>query len=228
MEGQHGEYSGNKGRAVAMFAEMMEDAYTSCAMTPLPEPEPSYPLDDSEGDPTIPLAHLPVSSFLVPNPTLHHDYFAECDPDKFLMAFVSNSIEDFKSTAFLSLGGCFNSALDSGGTDHIICHHKVFQHYNTSKAVSIRTANSGSLEALAGGDVSFCVLYHDCHGQVQQILFMLQNCLHVPDAPVSLISVGALNEQGLVVTFNPGASMELSLPLDDPDLTGFTFHATVI
>jgi len=224
MEGRRGEYRGNKGKAVAMFAEMIEDAYNSCVTTPPPEPEPLYPLVDSEEDPNVPT----VSSFLAPNPTIRRDYFAERDPDKFPMAFVSNSIEDFKSAAFLSLGGRFNSALDSGCTDHIIRHRKVFQHYDTSKAVSIGTANSGSLEALAGGDVSFRVPYHDRHGQVQQILFTLRNCLHAPDAPVNLISVGALNEQGLAVTFNPGASTELSLPLDDPDLPGFTFHATVI
>jgi hypothetical protein len=88
--------------------------------------------------------------------------------------------------------------------------------------------NSGLLEALAGGDMSFCIPYHDQHGQVQQILFTLRNCLYAPDAPVNLISVGALNEQDLVVTFNPGTSMELSLPPDDLDLPGFTFHATVI
>jgi hypothetical protein len=159
MEGRRGEYRGNKGKAVAMFAEMMEDAYNSCVTTPPPEPEPSYPLVDSEEDPNVPT----VSSFLAPNPTIRRDYFAERDPDKFPMAFVSNSIEDFKSAAFLSLGGRFNSALDSGCTDHIIRHRKVFQHYDTSKAVSIGTANSGSLEALAGGDVSFRVPYHDRH-----------------------------------------------------------------
>jgi len=154
MEGQRGEYHGNKGKAVAMFAEMMEDAYNSCATTPPLEPEPSYPLVDSGEDPNVPLAHLTVSSFLAPNPTIHHDYFAERDPDKFPMAFVSNSVEDFRSTAFLSLGDRFNSALDSGCTDHIIRRHDIFQHYDTSKAVSIGTANSGLLEALAGGDVS--------------------------------------------------------------------------
>jgi len=116
-----------------MFAEIMEDAYNSCATMPPPEPEPSYLLVDSEEDPNVPSTHLPVSSFLVPNPTLRRDYFAERDPNKFPMAFVSNSIEDFKSTAFLSLGGHFNLALDSGCTDHIIRHHKVFQHYDTSK-----------------------------------------------------------------------------------------------
>jgi len=227
MEGQRGEYRGNKGKAVAMFVEMMEDAYNSCATTPPLEPEPSYPLVDSKEDPNIPLAHLTVSSFLAPNPTIRRNYFAERDPDKFPMAFVSNSVEDFRSTAFLSLGDRFNSALDSGCTDHIIRRHDVFQHYDTSKAVSIGTANSGSLEALAGGDMSFRVPYHNWHGQVQQILFMLRNCLHAPNAPVNLISVGALNEQGLVVTFNPGSSTVLSLLPDDPDLPGFTFHATV-
>ena len=30
-----------------------------------------------------------------------------------------------------------------------------------------------------------------------------------------------------MVTFNPGSSTALSLPPDDPDLPGFTFHATV-
>ena len=58
-------------------------------------------------------------------------------------------------------------------------------------------------------------------------MFMLRGCLYALDAPINLISIGALNENGLMVTFNPGASTHLSLPIDDPDLPGFTFHAMV-
>ena len=98
---------------------------------------------------------------------------------------------------------------------------------STAKAVSIGTANLGSLAALGGGDGSFRVPYIDHLGKPRNVMFTLQGCLYAPDAPINLLSIGALNENGLTVTFNPGALTDLSLPIDDPDLPGFTFHATV-
>lgn len=64
-------------------------------------------------------------------------------------------------------------------------------------------------------------------GKPRNVIFTLRGCLYAPDAPINLIYIGALNENGLTVTFNLGASTDLSLPIDDPDLPGFTFHAMV-
>ena len=57
--------------------------------------------------------------------------------------------------------------------------------YDMSGAVEIGTANCGSLLAKASGDVSFHVPYED-----RFVIFTLQ----APDAPINLLSVGALNE----------------------------------
>jgi len=94
--------------------------------------------------------------------------------------------------------------------------------------VLIGTVNSGSLEALAGGNISFWVPYCNTLGQMGHLLFTLRGCLYAPDAPINLISVGTLTEHGLKVIFHPGGTTDLSLPPDDLDLPGFTFSATVI
>jgi len=183
MGGRRGEYRGNKWKAVAMFAEMIEDAYNSCA-TPPPIDTP-VPLDSLDDDPIVPSTQMAVSSFIAINPTLHRDIYALRDPGERPMAFMNHGFADFTSSAFLSLGGRYNSALDSGCTDHIIRQRKFFQNYDTSRAVSIGTANSGSLAALASGDVSFRVPYRDRDGRSHHILFTLRNCLHAPDAPIN-------------------------------------------
>jgi len=225
MEGQWSEYRGNKSKVITMFAEMIKEAFTS-SVSP-PPPELADPGDTYVDELISPSAHLSVATSVAPNPDVHRDAYYLHDRKESPMAFVSINIKDFESVAFISLGRCYNSALDSGCTDHIIRHRKFFQHFDASKAVSIGTANSGSLAALGGGDVSFRVPCVDRLGEPQNVVFTLRGCLYAPDAPINLISIGALNENGLKVTFNPGASTDLSLPIDDPDLPGFTFHATV-
>ncbi|KAF8804652.1 hypothetical protein BYT27DRAFT_7259129 [Phlegmacium glaucopus] len=187
----------NKGQTLAMLAAMIEDAFLSCDTPPSPpDPiSPMDPLDTLDDAPVIPLAHLSVAPFVALNPTLHCDVYILREPPKCPLVFVSHSIADFTSVAFLSLGGHFNSALDSGCIDHIIRDHALFWHYDTSKAVAIGTANSGSLAALGGGDVSFRIPFPDGTGQAQYILFTLCNCLHAPDAPINLISIGAIVHQ---------------------------------
>jgi hypothetical protein len=60
------------------------------------------------------------------------------------------------------------------------------------------------------------------------VLFTLWHCLHAPDAPINLISVGALNEDSLTVAFVPGGPTTISYPLSDSVLPGFAFTASVI
>jgi hypothetical protein len=69
------------------------------------------------------------------------------------LAFAGVSGVDM--TAFLFLGGQFNSCLDLGCTDHIITDRKPFYTYDTSGAVNIGTANCGLLSVIATGDVVF-------------------------------------------------------------------------
>jgi hypothetical protein len=114
--------------------------------------------------------------------------------------------------------------LDSGCTDHIITDQQLFQTYDESGAVDIGTANCGLLSAKASGNVSFHVPYED-----RFFVFTLCGCLHAPDAPLNLLSVGALNECGMTITFNTfGAPTTLSYPLTDPELPGFSMTAQVI
>ena len=58
------------------------------------------------------------------------------------------------------------------------------------------------------------------------ILWTLKNCLHAPTVPINLISVGALQEHHLSVTFSYQKTT-VSFPTDHPDLAGLSFDATV-
>ena len=62
--------------------------------------------------------------------------------------------------------------------------------HREDQAVPVKTANCGILKTLACGDVKFHVPF----GQ-QQIILTLRDCLHAPDAPLNLLSVGAMQEK---------------------------------
>ena len=120
MKGQQSEYHGNKSKVIAMFAKMIEEAFTSSA-SPLPPMLPD-PGDTYVDELISPSAHLSIATSVVPNPDVHCDAYYLHDRKESLMAFVSTDVKDFKSVAFISLGKCYNSALNSGCTDHIIHH----------------------------------------------------------------------------------------------------------
>lgn len=84
------------------------------------------------------------------------------------------------------------------------------------------TANCGSLDALGTGDVKFQYPFGD-----QYVVFTLRGCLHAPTAPINLLSVGVLVEQGMSCLFSPGGIMKVFYPPDHPKLPDFTFSATV-
>ena len=107
-------------------------------------------------------------------------------------------------------------------TDHIIRDRHLFQTYDITGAVDIGTANCGSLSAKGSGDVFFHVPHAD-----KFVVFNMRGCLHAPDAPINLISVGALTENRLSITFCPDASTRISYSMSEPDLPGFSFYASV-
>ena len=82
--------------------------------------------------------------------------------------------------------------------------------------------NCGSLQALGTGDVSF----HSPYGE-HTVLFTLCGCLHAPDAPINLLSVGSLVEHSMSALFTPRGLTTVSFPPDHPNLPAFSFSASV-
>ena len=229
MEGRQAEFKRDRTKVMAMLLADLDESLASDDIASLSSPDAptldSLPLDTLDDHILVPhMANLSISStVLSQNDNLSRDLYIMRDSTKSSPYVLTNSVE-FDHTAYLSLGGRFNSCLDSGCTDHIITDRRLFQTYDTSGAVEIGTANCGSLSAKASGDVSFRVPYRD-----RFVTFTLRSCLHAPDAPINLLSVGALNERGMTVTFNTlGAPTILSYPPSDPILPGFSLSAEVI
>lgn len=87
--------------------------------------------------------------------------------------------------------------LNSGTSSHLIKNCEFFWMYDPSQARSVKMANHGVLNTMAGSDCMACVL----HGNVATHL-KLCNCLHAPDAFINLLSVGRLVSKGFACTFD--------------------------
>ena len=124
--------------------------------------------------------------------------------------------------AFASLHERFNTALDSTCTNQIIRDRNLFQTYDVSGAVPVKTANCGFLTTLAIGDVKFCIVIKGT-----PIIWTLKSCLHAPDVPINLISVGALQEHHMSVTF-AFQKTTIAFPNTHSTLAGLSFEAEVI
>ena len=85
----------------------------------------------------------------------------------------------------------------------------------------MKTANCGYLQTLACGIACFRVTLGG-----RSVILVLQDCLHAPDAPINLISVGALAEKDVSCLFSKD-STTISLPASQ-SLQPFSFHATVL
>ena len=146
----------------AMFAECLEGAFLvldpvhDTFISPDPSASPPPIIDDQL---IVPITAMCIPSS-VTNPDILHNLYISSDP-KFPQLAFSGSV-DFQSSAFLSLTTLFNALLDSGCTHHIIQDRSLFLNYE-SKAISVGTANCGSLQALGTGDVSFCTPFGDHH-----------------------------------------------------------------
>ncbi|KAG6871232.1 hypothetical protein C0993_003628, partial [Termitomyces sp. T159_Od127] len=86
----------------------------------------------------------------------------------------------------------FNALLDSGCSTHLIWDRRYFWTYDTLGAVNIGTANCGTLVTLAKGEVCF-----QAHINGKTIIITLPDCLHAPDVPINLLSVGSMTDRNL-------------------------------
>ena len=124
---------------------------------------------------------------------------------------------------------CVNTLLDSGCSHHLIRDRSLFTSYNVSGATSVTTANCSSLSALASGDVTLRIPFRGALVSV-----VLRDCLHAPDVPIHLLSVGVLQHNRIAICFEPGSSAlavpftALVFPMDHPTLPGCVLRATLL
>jgi hypothetical protein len=138
--------------------------------------------------------------------------------------YALSGISEISQEQFLALSSIsqsYNSALDSACTNHIFRDRAIFHTYDVDGAVSVKTANCGLLATLAIGDVKIKLTIGD-----QTIIWTLRNCLHAPDVPINLLSVGALQEHHMSITFS-FQKTTISFPPDHPRLSGLSFDAHV-
>lgn len=74
--------------------------------------------------------------------------------------------------------------------------HLLFHTYNITGAIPVTTANCGILITKVLGKACFTI---DIDGQTTTIV--LHECLYAPDAPINLISAGALTENEMYIGF---------------------------
>ena len=188
---------------------------------------------DSPSDtiPTFSALSIPTTthSIVTPVPVINDDLFFELymssRPESFAYSAVPSFLDlgsDLPPSAFSATPFPFNSLLDSGCTHHIIRDRSLFWTYDTALATPVKTANCGFLQTLARGSVRFRVASGG-----RTVTFVLNDCLHAPDAPINLISVGALTEKNVTFTFAKELTI-ISFPSDHPVLPSFSFNATVL
>jgi len=168
-------------------------------------------------EPTPDVAHTPVSDDVAESSLL--DLYAGFTPESLppYLAFLQST----DSFALASFASRFNTILDSGCTTHIIKDRQYFWTYNPELATPVGTANCGVLNTLARGEVRFRVLF-----QGQERIVRMRECLHAPDVPVNLLSVGAMAEKSVHVIFEKGA-MTIHFPHSSVDVDGVSLSAVV-
>jgi hypothetical protein len=202
----------------------------------VPDIPDSDPLPDSPPcDTTSPdFAALGVASHVsspIHNTDFYFEQYPTCDFSSvsFMIAPIpgcdhtaSSPLLDFIAdegpVAFAAFQQRYNTILDSGCTNHIFRDRSVFWTYDPDRAVSVQTANCGTLRTLARGDVKF-----RAHCGSHSIIISLRDCLHAPDVPLNLLSVGALQERKMCLVFDYDKTT-IHFPSDSP-LAGMSFDA---
>ncbi|KAK0183816.1 hypothetical protein F5146DRAFT_1146846 [Armillaria mellea] len=138
---------------------------------------------------------------------------------------LTNSLFEFQDSdpkAYYLTIEVFKALLNSGTTHYIIKDHLTFHTYNESKAIPVKTANCGILTIHAMGKAHISV---DVGGQT--VTIVLCEYLHAPDAPINLISVGALMENRMYIGFGKHKTT-CYFPQTHKTLKGLSFKADVI
>ncbi len=186
------------------------------------------PSDDDIG-PVDPEAYAAVS--VLPDldctvNTVNEDIVFVCSGASILSPSTEASTwfyEGLLAGSFISLSHLVKTMLDSGCTTHIFKDKKYFWSYREDEAVDVKTANCGVLSTKARGEIRIRV--RCTNGQ--RVIVRLLDCLHAPDVPMNLISVGALTERRMFLLFGNNWT-SINFPKDHPTLAGVRFSATVL
>ena len=141
---------------------------------------------------------------------------------------MSPELEFALSSSAMLAASRVNMLLDSGCSHHLIKNRSLFSTYDVSGATSVTTANCGSLNTLASGDVTIRIPFRD-----RFVNMTLRNCLHAPDVPIHLLSVGVLQHAQVAIRFEPASGLdppytEVVFPQTHPVLPGFKLRAILI
>ena len=115
----------------------------------------------------------------------------------------------------------FNAVLDSACAIHIIRDRRFFWTYHPDPATSVGTASCGVLNTLGCGEVLFPVTLGGDEWTID-----MPDCLHAPDVPINLISVGVLQENRIRVVFDFMATT-IHFPYISTGVDGLSLSAAV-
>ena len=171
----------------------------------------------------------PVAAFSVPY-NLMNDNIVFDLYNMAVTSYMAASMELLDAMSFIASSPSLqvNVLLDSGSSHHIIWDHSMFSSYDPLGATSVQTANCGSLHALASGVVSFRLAMGD-----HSVTVNLRNCLHAPDVPINLFSVGTLQHHRLAIRFEPGSPTSfphtnLIFPPNHPFVPNLSIAAVIV
>jgi hypothetical protein len=89
-------------------------------------------------------------------------------------------------------------------------------------AYSHKDHQLGFPTTLAVGDIKFCITI-----QEKPVTWMLKKCLHASEVPINLISVSALQEHHMSITFS-FQKTTITFLKSHPQLRGLSFYTEVI
>ena len=208
----------NKTAQAHIAAVEVEDSHDGGGTIEAPEPDED-------------VTSIPFTAFVTQQPAclptafLNNDIYLDWYDVGAAQSFAFSSLSDllpFESPiSCASISNSFNTILDSGCMNHIICDRALFWTYREDQAVPVKTANCGILNTLARGDVKFRIPFGH-----QQIVLTLRDCLHAPDTPLNLLSVGAMQEKRMRIHFNEEHTVN-HFPSNHPVLSRHTIDAIV-
>ncbi|KAJ3898348.1 hypothetical protein F5879DRAFT_994902 [Lentinula edodes] len=108
--------------------------------------------------------------------------------------------EDDNPIAFSSIPQKTQTLLDSACTNHIIKNRRFFFTFDEDGTLAVQTANSGILATKALGT---CYFELQIDGTNDHLILEMHDCLYAPNAPVNLLSVGAMLEHRFTFTISP-------------------------
>ena len=123
----------------------------------------------------------------------------DCYPAVFSVLQTPLSLLTSDPVVLVVLHHNFQALFDSGCTHHIIRECNYFWMYHPEGAVPVGTASSGTLTTKARDIVKVRVCME---GLNIAVVLTLHNCLHAPNSPFNLLSVGAFLEANMPVKGN--------------------------